>query len=116
MPRARPAPSPRWGEGWVLGVSNSRVCNAPPPQPRPDGASPRAWALLGPVRAATRPVPCTDALVDDVAREPAPVFVLDRADPGGHPGLHMALAPRRHPHEEPAAAAPVLVVDRRALF
>src|SRR5215470_2553801 len=51
-----------------------------------------------------------------MARNPPPVLVLDRACPGRDLVLHIGLAPLRHPHEEPADAERVLVVDRHPPF
>src|SRR5262245_25091462 len=51
-----------------------------------------------------------------MARDPAAVLVLDRAHPGRDLVLHIRLAALRHPHEEPADAERVLVVDRHAPF
>src|SRR5215813_15000550 len=51
-----------------------------------------------------------------MARDPAAVLVLDRAHPGRDLVLHIRLAALRHPHEEPADAERVLIIDRHAPF
>src|SRR3982074_1218796 len=60
--------------------------------------------------------PGDDVLVDDVARDPAPAFVLDGAAPTRAPVLDEGLAPLRHAHEEPRDAERILVVDRHPPF
>src|SRR5262249_28668693 len=60
--------------------------------------------------------PGDDVLVDDVARDPAAVRVLDRAHPGRNGALPVGFASLRHAHEEPRNAERVLVVDRHAPF
>src|SRR5262249_17121157 len=60
--------------------------------------------------------PGDDVLVDDVARDPAAVLVLNRAHPGRNGVLHVGFASLRHAHEEPRNAERVLVVDRHAPF
>src|SRR5712691_132697 len=76
----------------------------------------RADILLGAVGDPPLPDPGDDVLVDDVARNPAPVLALDRAHPGRDRFLHKGLASLRHAHEEPGDAQRVLVVDRHAPF
>src|SRR6266852_1369310 len=70
--------------------------------------------LLGAVGDRALPDPGDDVLVDDVARDPAAVLVLDRAVPSRNRPLHIRLSPFRHAHEEPGDAERVLVVDRHA--
>src|SRR5262249_42517478 len=76
----------------------------------------RPEVLLGAVGDTALTDPGDDVLVDDVARDPAAVLVLDRAHPGRHALLHVRLAPLRHTHEEPGDAERILVVDRNAPF
>src|SRR5262249_7737051 len=76
----------------------------------------RPEVLLCAVGDAALTDPGDDVLVDDVARDPAAMLVLDRTHPGRHAPLHVGFAPLRHAHEEPSDAECVLVVDRNAPF
>src|SRR5262249_35975447 len=59
-----------------------------------------AEILLGAVGDAPLPDPGDDVLVDHMAGDPAPVGILDRADPGRHALLNEGLAAFGHAHEE----------------
>ncbi len=76
----------------------------------------RTQILLGAIGDPALAHPGDEVLVHDVARDPATVLVLDRADPGRDRLLHERLAPLRHAHEEPGDAQRILVVDRHAPF
>src|SRR5262249_16384700 len=76
----------------------------------------RPEVLLGAVGDTALTDPGDDVLVDDVARDPAAVLVLDRAHPGRHALFHVRLPPLRHTHEDPGDAERILVVDRNAPF
>src|SRR6476646_3771576 len=75
-----------------------------------------AEILLGAVGDSALPDPGDDILVDDVARNPAAVDVLDRAHPGRNLVLQVGLAPFRHADEKPTDAERVLIVDRHSPF
>src|ERR1019366_285180 len=75
-----------------------------------------AEILQGAVRDRALPNPGDDVLVDDMARDPAPIRVLDRAMPGRDRTLHVGLPLARHPCVEPADAERVAIVDRHPPF
>src|SRR6202012_2600353 len=76
----------------------------------------RAQIFLAAIGNAALADPGDNVLVDDMAGNPAAGIVLDRADPGRHPLLHIGLAAFRHAHEEPRDIERILIVDRHAPF